>query len=116
MCIRDRTLCARHPSQLYEAALEGALLGTVLLWMAWRRGALQCPGRISGLFFVGYGLGRFAVEFVRQADMQFITEDNPLGHALQFGGGLGLSMGQILSLPMIAFGVILLVLARRPAS
>jgi phosphatidylglycerol:prolipoprotein diacylglycerol transferase len=109
------TLCARHPSQLYEALLEGALLGAILLWMAWRRGALRFPGRITGVFFIGYGMARFAVEFVRQADGQFITPDNPLGHALQFGGGLGLSMGQILSLPMIAFGILLLVLARRRA-
>jgi len=105
-------LCARHPSQLYEAALEGLVLGAVLLWLAWRRGALKRPGLISGLFFTGYGLARFLVEFVRQADPQFITPDNPLGHALQFGG-TGLSMGQLLSLPMIAFGLALCLYARR---
>ncbi|SEO36318.1 Prolipoprotein diacylglyceryl transferase [Salinihabitans flavidus] len=102
-------LCARHPSQLYEAALEGLLLGALLLWLAWRRGALKWPGLIAGLFFLGYGLARFAVEFVRQPDAQFITEGNPLGLALHVGG-YGLTMGQLLSLPMIVFG---LWLARR---
>lgn len=107
-------LCARHPSQLYEAALEGLLLGAVLLWLAFRRGALKRRWRVTGLFFVGYGLSRFLVEFVRQADPQFITPDNPLGHVLRLGDW-GLSMGQILSLPMIALGLVALLAARRPA-
>ncbi len=42
--------CARHPSQLYEAALEGLFLGALVLWLAWRRGWLKAPGRIMGLF------------------------------------------------------------------
>jgi phosphatidylglycerol:prolipoprotein diacylglycerol transferase len=101
-------LCARHPSQLYEALMEGVLLGALLLWLAWRRGALKRPGTILGLFLAGYGTARFLVEFVRQADAQYITPDNPLGHA-----ALGLSMGQLLSLPMIALGLALLLRARR---
>src|SRR6056297_68163 len=52
-------LCARHPSQLYEAALEGLILGAVLLWLGWRRGALKTPGTLTGLFFAGYGAARF---------------------------------------------------------
>ncbi|MCT8330455.1 prolipoprotein diacylglyceryl transferase [Albidovulum sediminis] len=104
-------LCARHPSQLYEAGLEGLVLGLVLV-MLLRRGALKTPGRITGTFLAGYGLARFAVEFVRQADQQFITPDNPLGHILHWGG-YGLSMGQLLSLPMIAFGLFLIARARR---
>jgi phosphatidylglycerol:prolipoprotein diacylglycerol transferase len=96
-------LCARHPSQLYEAGLEGLVLGLVL-WLLVRRDALKRPGLLTGVFLVGYGAARFAVEFVRQADAQFITPDNPLGHALQLGG-FGLSMGQILSLPMILAGL-----------
>ncbi|SPH24956.1 Prolipoprotein diacylglyceryl transferase [Defluviimonas aquaemixtae] len=95
--------CARHPSQLYEAGLEGLALGLVL-WIAVRTGALKRPGLVTGLFLVGYGLSRFVVEFVRQADSQFITADNPLGHVIH-AGGIGLSMGQLLSLPMIAVGV-----------
>ena len=104
--------CARHPSQLYEAGLEGLLLGAILLWMVWGRGALKRPGLVAGVFFAGYGLSRFVVEFVRQADAQFITPDNPMGYAWQMGQ-LGLSMGQILSLPMVVLGLVLIVRARR---
>jgi phosphatidylglycerol:prolipoprotein diacylglycerol transferase len=105
-------LCARHPSQLYEAVLEGLILGAVLIWLVWRRDGLKTPGRIAGTFFAGYGLARFAVEFVRQPDAQFITPGNPLGLALQIGG-YGLTMGQLLSLPMILLGVYLIRNARR---
>jgi phosphatidylglycerol:prolipoprotein diacylglycerol transferase len=107
-------MCARHPSQLYEAALEGLLLGAVLLWLGWRRGALRLPGTLTGLFFAGYGMARFAVEFVRQPDAQFITPGNPLGLAFHVGG-YGLTMGQALSLPMIAFGLGMVLWARRRA-
>jgi len=105
-------ICARHPSQLYEAALEGLLLGAVLLWLVWRRGALKMPGVVMGTFLAGYGLARFAVEFVRQPDAQFMTEGNPLGLAWQVGG-YGLTMGQILCLPMIAVGLYFILRARR---
>jgi phosphatidylglycerol:prolipoprotein diacylglycerol transferase len=105
-------LCARHPSQLYEAALEGLILGAVLLWLGWRRGALQNPGLLTGVFFAGYGAARFAVEFVRQPDAQFIGPENPLGLAWHVGGW-GLTMGQILSLPMIVFGIGMIAWARR---
>ena len=108
--------CARHPSQLYEAGLEGLVLGAVLLWLVWRQRALWMPGLVSGVFFIGYGLSRFLVEFFRQADAQFITPDNPMGYVVQ-AGEWGLSMGQLLSLPMVVFGLILLMTAkvRRPA-
>ena len=99
-------ICARHPSQLYEALLEGLLLGVLLIWMVWRRGAFKRPGLIAGTFFAGYGLARFLVEFVRQPDAQFVSPGNPLGLALHFGG-YGLTMGQLLSLPMIALGLYL---------
>ena len=105
-------LCARHPSQIYEAVLEGLLLGAVLLWLAIRRGQLKTPWRLTGAFFAGYGLSRFAVEFVRQPDAQFQGPENPLGWALDFGE-VGLTMGQILSLPMILIGLALLFGARR---
>ncbi len=105
-------ICARHPSQLYEAALEGLLLGAVLLWLVWRAGWLSYPGRIAGLFFAGYGLARFIVEFFRQPDAQFITDGNPLGLAWQMGG-VGLTMGQILSLPMIMIGLWFIARAKR---
>ncbi|HBT02758.1 MAG TPA: prolipoprotein diacylglyceryl transferase, partial [Citreicella sp.] len=85
-----------------------------LLWLAFRRGALKMPWLVAGVFFAGYGLGRFLVEFARQPDAQFVTEGNPLGLALHVGGW-GLTMGQILSLPMIALGLALVWTARRRA-
>ena len=106
--------CARHPSQLYEAALEGLLLGAALLWLAFRRGWLRRPGAITGLFLAGYGAARMFVELFRVADQQYITPDNPLGHVVRLGEA-GLSMGQLLSLPMLVAGLALLALARRRA-
>jgi phosphatidylglycerol---prolipoprotein diacylglyceryl transferase len=105
------TVCARHPSQLYEAALEGLLLGLVLIWLVWRRGWLSRPGQLMGLFFAGYGAARCFVELFRQPDAQFVTEGNPLGLAYQIGG-YGLTMGQVLSLPMIVVGLYLIWRAR----
>lgn len=105
-------LCARHPSQLYEAALEGLLLGTLLLILAFRRGGLKVPGQLMGLFVAGYGLSRFIVEFFRQADDQFITLDNPMGYVIQLGQA-GVTMGQILSLPMLLIGLAIFFWARR---
>lgn len=107
-------ICARHPSQLYEALLEGLLLGGVLIWLAWRKGAFKMPGLMMGVFLAGYGFARFAVEFVRQPDAQFVTDANPLGFAWQLGSA-GLTMGQILCLPMIAVGLFLILRARRVA-
>lgn len=107
---------ARHPSQLYEAGLEGLLLGLVLFWLAFRaRSAFHRPGLIAGTFFAGYGLARFLVEFVRQPDAQFITLDNPLGLYLHLNG-YGLTAGQLLSLPMILAGCYFIVKARHAAA
>jgi phosphatidylglycerol:prolipoprotein diacylglycerol transferase len=92
--------CARHPSQLYEGALEGLLLGTALLLLVWRFNALKKPGLIAGVFFAGYGISRFIVEFFREADEQFVSLDNPAGAVFA-----GLSMGQLLSVPMIVIGL-----------
>ncbi len=104
--------CARHPSQLYEAGLEGLLLCLILLFLIYRRQWLKIPGQAAGVFFVGYGIGRFIVEYFRQADFQFITPDNPIGFAL-YAGDFGVTMGQLLSLPMIALGITLIIIARR---
>ena len=107
-------LCARHPSQLYEAGLEGVVLAAVLFLLV-RRGALRRRGLALGVFLAGYGLSRFVVEFFRQADAQFITAGNPLGHVI--GGPVwGLSMGQLLSLPMILIGLGFVLMARRRAA
>ncbi|GHE90008.1 prolipoprotein diacylglyceryl transferase [Aliiroseovarius zhejiangensis] len=104
--------CARHPSQLYEAVLEGLLLAAILLTLAFRRGWLKRPGLLTGLFFLGYGLSRFVVEFFRQADAQFISPDNPWGHVLRLGDW-GLTMGQVLTLPMIVIGIATMIWATR---
>lgn len=106
------TVCARHPSQIYEAVLEGALLFAVLTYLIWRKGWLARSGAVMGLFLAGYGAARFAVEFLRQPDAQFVSEGNPLGLALHIGG-YGLTMGQMLSLPMIAAGMWFLARARQ---
>ncbi|MBV7378870.1 prolipoprotein diacylglyceryl transferase [Maritimibacter dapengensis] len=104
--------CARHPSQLYEAGLEGLLLTIILLTLAFAAGWLKRPGMLAGLFFLGYGLARMFVEVFRQADPQFITPDNPLGHVIRLGE-LGLTMGQLLSLPMVLVGIATLIWAAR---
>jgi phosphatidylglycerol:prolipoprotein diacylglycerol transferase len=90
----------RHPSQLYEAALEGLVLFVVLAVLI-RTGALKRPGLIFGTFCVGYGLARSAAEFFREPDAQ-----------LGFLWG-GLTMGMLLSLPMIIAGVALIANALR---
>ncbi|MEO0427071.1 MAG: prolipoprotein diacylglyceryl transferase [Pseudomonadota bacterium] len=108
----------RHPSQLYEAALEGLFLFAVMWWLALARGWLKRPGAIIGVFFIGYGLGRSFVENFRQGDFGFVSPDNPWGQVIRFGIGpeaAGLTMGQVLSLPMIAIGVVFLLYARHRA-
>ena len=106
--------CARHPSQLYEAGLEGLAL-FLLLFLAIRAGALARPGRVFGLFLIGSALARVALEGFRQADAQFVTPDNPHGHVIRLGAEWGLTMGQSLSLPMLAVGLLLVALSARRA-
>jgi len=85
---------ARHPSQLYEAGLEGIVLLAVLALAIWRFDALKRPGLVTGIFVCGYALSRITVEFFREPDAQ-------LGYL--YGGWL--TMGMLLSLPMLAVGV-----------
>ena len=82
----------RHPSQLYEAGLEGLLLFIVLGLAVWKWRLLAKPGYVTGLFLVGYGLSRALLETVRQPDAGM--ENFPLG----------LTMGMMLSIPMILVG------------
>ncbi len=82
----------RHPSQLYEAGLEGVLLFAVLALAVWKWKLLTKPGYVTGLFMVGYGLSRALLETVRQPDAGM--ENFPLG----------LTMGMMLSTPMILIG------------
>ena len=88
---------ARHPSQLYEAMLEGVLL-FLILWIYSAKP--KPPGAVSGLFLLGYGFFRFVVEFVRVPDQQY-------GYLLLDW----ITMGQILSLPMIMIGLFITVRA-----
>ncbi|MEC9431304.1 MAG: prolipoprotein diacylglyceryl transferase [Pseudomonadota bacterium] len=103
----------RHPSQVYEAGLEGAALFLVMWWLATRAGWLKRPGAMIGVFLVGYGAARSVVELFRQPDRFLQSEGNPLGLAWRWGPEAGLTMGQILSIPMILAGVAVIVAARR---
>ena len=96
--------CARHPSQIYEALLEGLILFFILFLLS-MLGYLKRPGFIMGLFVAGYGLARYIVEFFRVPDSQFFTLDNTMGYALILGD-FGLTMGQLLSLPMVVVGLL----------
>jgi phosphatidylglycerol---prolipoprotein diacylglyceryl transferase len=91
----------RHPSQLYEAALEGLLLFLVLQFLMHRTNVRNYPGFLSGVFLLGYGLARFSVEFVREPDVQ-------LGFVISW-----LSMGQILCIPMMLVGLAIMVTTAR---
>ena len=101
MVFRGAGVLPRHPSQLYQFLLEGLLL-FVLLWLYARRPRRM--GEVSAAFLVGYGTFRFMAEFFREPDAH-------LGLL-----GLGLSMGQWLSLPMVLAGIVLWVWAARRAS
>ena len=98
-------LCARHPSQLYEAGLEGLLLLLVMFYIA-KTGGLKKPGFLTGVFAFGYGLSRFIIEYFRVPDPQFFSEINPYGFAFRLGD-FGITMGQFLSIPMVLVGLIL---------
>ena len=91
----------RHPSQLYEAALEGIVLFLVLRWLTHSRLALTRPARVGGAFVAGYGLARILVEFVRVPDAHI----GYLGGYL--GGWMGgwATIGMLYSAPMVAAGL-----------
>jgi len=94
----------RHPSQLYEAALEGLVLFVVLWALIWKGGRLKTPRFIGGAFIAGYGLSRVVVEFFRMPDAH-----------IGYLAGEWLTMGMVLSLPMIAAGLWAMLTARAPA-
>lgn len=100
----DPELLPRHPSQLYEAALEGLVLFAVLAWLVWARGKLKRPKFIGGAFITGYGLSRIVVEFFRMPDTQ-------IGY---LAGTNWLTMGMILSLPMVLVGIWAMMTAANP--
>ena len=89
----------RHPSQLYEAVLEGVLLFCILAWAFWRTDARREPGKLVGIFLAGYGICRFGIEYFREPDEGLGILD------------WGLTMGQTLTLPMILGGAWLIATA-----
>jgi phosphatidylglycerol:prolipoprotein diacylglycerol transferase len=91
----------RHPSQLYEAALEGLLLFIILAGLSFGLKAWRLPGTLTGVFLIGYGCARIIVELFREPD-------SFLGFLVS-----GITMGQVLSLPMLALGITLVVMARK---
>ena len=93
----------RHPSQLYEAGLEGLVLMAILAVMFWRTEARYQPGKLVGAFIFFYGIFRFAVEFVREPDSQLV----------EFAQATGLHMGQWLTVPMIVGGAYLMATANK---
>lgn len=96
---------ARHPSQIYQALLEGLLLAIIMVPLFWKTRARWRPGLLVGVFLMGMGAARFVVEYFREPDEQL----------QEFTRQTGLSMGQWLSLPLVALGLFFLIRAlRRP--
>ncbi|MEO1066221.1 MAG: prolipoprotein diacylglyceryl transferase [Pseudomonadota bacterium] len=91
----------RHPSQLYEAALEGLVLWIILRWLTHSRQSLATPGLTAGIFGIGYASARIFVEFFRQPDPQL---------GFLFGGFA--TMGMILSVPVLIGGIALIAASR----
>ena len=92
----------RHPSQLYEAGLEGLVLFAILWFLFWRTQARYQPGKLVGAFILFYGIFRFGIEFIREPDAQLTA----------FAQATGLHMGQWLTVPMILGGLYLMVTAK----
>ncbi len=100
----DALQVPRHASQLYEGVLEGVLLFIAVRIATHRFGALKYPGRVSGIFALGYGMSRIIVEFFREPD----------AHLGYFAGFI--TMGMILSVPLCLIGIWLLLRSRRDAA
>ncbi|WP_198024178.1 prolipoprotein diacylglyceryl transferase [Sphingorhabdus lutea] len=92
----------RHPSQLYEAGLEGVAIFMILFYMFWRTDARNRPGLLVGTFAILSAVARFGVEFFREPDEGV-------------NGLLGMSMGQVLTIPMIFFGLYFLITSKKRA-
>ncbi|WP_211276767.1 prolipoprotein diacylglyceryl transferase [Erythrobacter tepidarius] len=93
----------RHPSQLYQAGLEGLALLIVMMLLFWKTRARYRPGLLAGIFTLGIGISRFVNEFFRQPDAQLAD----------FAARTGLSMGQWLTIPLILTGLIVVLYALR---
>ncbi len=93
----------RHPSQLYQAGLEGLALLIIMMLLFWKTRARYRPGLLAGVFTLGIGIARFVNEFFRQPDAQLAD----------FAARTGLSMGQWLTIPLILTGLIVVFFALR---
>jgi phosphatidylglycerol---prolipoprotein diacylglyceryl transferase len=103
MVFPDAGPLARHPSQLYEAALEGLLMAIIMLPLFWKTRARFRPGLLVGVFSAGIAAARFTVEFFREPDSQLSD----------FAHRTGLSMGQWLTIPLFLTGLFLIIRALR---
>lgn len=93
---------ARHPSQLYEAMLEGPVMFAILAFFFWKTKARYEPGKLFGIAALSYGAARFYVEFYRESDAQL----------MEFAQRTGLHMGQWLTIPLLVLGLYLVVTAK----
>ena len=92
----------RHPSQLYEAILEGPVMFAILATLFWKTKARYEPGKLFGVAALSYGAARFYVEFYRESDAQL----------MEFAQRTGLHMGQWLTIPLLVLGLYLVVTAK----
>lgn len=92
----------RHPSQLYEAGLEGPVMFAIMAFFFWKTDARYQPGKLFGIAALTYGAARFFVEYFREADAQL----------MEFAERTGLHMGQWLTIPMLLIGLWLVVTAK----
>jgi len=92
----------RHPSQLYEAILEGPVMFAILAFLFWRTKARYEPGKLFGVAALSYGAARFFVEFYREPDAQL----------MEFAERTGLHMGQWLTIPLLVIGFYLVLTAK----
>lgn len=99
----DPTELPRHPSQLYQAGLEGLAMLVIMLCLFWFTRARYRPGLLTGVFTIGMGISRFVNEFFREPDQQLAD----------FAARTGLSMGQWLTIPLILTGLIVVIYALR---
>ncbi|WP_211277336.1 prolipoprotein diacylglyceryl transferase [Erythrobacter donghaensis] len=99
----DPTSLPRHPSQLYQAGLEGLAMLVIMLCLFWFTRARYRPGLLAGVFTTGMGVARFVNEFFREPDQQLAD----------FAARTGLSMGQWLTIPLILTGLIVVLFALR---
>lgn len=99
----DPTELPRHPSQLYQAGLEGLAMLVIMLCLFWFTRARYRPGLLAGVFTIGMGISRFVNEFFREPDQQLAD----------FAARTGLSMGQWLTIPLILTGLIVVIYALR---